>query len=282
MLEIILLYSMVVIKTIQNLYFKCTLTFLCFGTSLAVFINRGLHGEYRLGIHGVNVSFLLLFPIFIVVILHVRQGTFFFVRSSFSFYRACLVTLVLSVYLVACYLSHNGLWCAQHPNIINAMCDKVIQFAEFAKSYNITLWWLTMGDLLAIHRGHDMPMFWEHDIDVCITPEQYPIFLKALKSNPGIFQAEPEFQKEGHWYLPIDMTKLGLLSTTKRTAEGVNIDIWTCPRLHGNISEVQYCKSIMNVPGSKAERHSQLKEFYGDYSVVRYAHHSWMCSIWTG
>jgi len=170
----------------------------------------------------------------------------------------------------------------QHPKIIPAMCEKLNLFADFAKSSNLTAWWLTMGDLLAIVRGHDMPLPWEHDIDVCITSDQYSIFLNALNTKPRIFQTIPEFQKEGHWYLPINMAKLGLLNTAKRTAEGVSVDVWTCPKLSGNITQVQYCNGVMNIPESKTERHSLLKQFYGEYSVVKYAHHSWMCNIWAG
>ena len=95
---------------------------------------------------------------------------------------------------------------------------------------------MTLGDLLAIQRGRAMPMVWEHDIDICITPEEFPPFEKALASRVGYFEPKPIHYGRGHWYIPIDMAKLGLRA---REAEGVNIDIWTCPKsFKGNITRV--------------------------------------------
>ena len=75
------------------------------------------------------------------------------------------------------------------------------------------------------------------------------------------------------------MAKLGL---TTREAEGVNVDIWTCPQLSGSIKRVLYCNDFMNVPGSLPERHAILSKHYGNYSAVKYAHHATMCRIWNG
>lgn len=157
--------------------------------------------------------------------------------------------------------------------------QKLVQFKSFAASSKITFWWLTLGDLLAVHRGRVRPIPWEHDVDICITPEQYPLFEKALRSNASYFQPKAEFLESGHCYLPIDMAKLGL---TTREAEGVNVDIWTCPQLSGSIKRVLYCNDFMNVPGSLPERHAILSKHYGNYSTVKYAHHATMCRIWNG
>lgn len=138
---------------------------------------------------------------------------------------------------------------------------------------------MVLGDLLAVHRGRVRPIPWEHDVDICITPEQYPLFEKALRSNASYFQPKAECLESGHCYLPIDMAKLGL---TTREAEGVNVDIWTCPQLSGSIKRVLYCNDFMNVPGSLPERHAILSKHYGNYSAVKYAHHATMCRIWNG
>ena len=79
------------------------------------------------------------------------------------------------------------------------------QFALFASTSNLHSWWLTLGDLLAIQRGRAMPMIWEHDIDICITPEEFPRFEKALASRVENFEPKPIHYGKGHWYIPIDM-----------------------------------------------------------------------------
>lgn len=247
----------------------------CLGTlcmiAISVLIHRGIHGKYGIGIHGLSIIFLGFLPFFAV----------FVVRSQIKFWWCPSITasLLLSTCLVLYYLSSNGLWCAQHPNVTRELCAKLVEFASFAASSNVTLWWLTLGDLLAVERGRDTPIPWEHDVDVCITPEQFPMFEKALRSSVGRFQPEAVSLKAGHWYLPIDIPKLGL---TTREAEGVNVDIWTCPQLSGNITRVLYCNGLMNVPGSLEDRHTILTEHYGNYSEVKYAHHNTMCRIWNG
>jgi hypothetical protein len=105
-------------------------------------------------------------------------------------------------------------------------------------------------------RGRAMPMVWEHDIDICITPEEFPRFEKALASRTGYSEPKPIHYGKGHWYIPIDMAKLGLRA---REAEGVNIDVWTCPKsFKGNITRVLYCNGYVNVPGSALDRHMSL------------------------
>ena len=130
----------------------------------------------------------------------------------------------------------------------------------------IPAWWMTLGDLLAIQRGRAMPMVWEHDIDICITPEEFPRFEKALTSRTGYFEPKRIHYGKGHWYIPIDMAKLGLRA---REAEGVNIDVWRCPKsFKGNITRVLYCNGYVNVPGSALDRHMLLTKEYGDYCLV--------------
>ena len=125
-----------------------------------------------------------------------------------------------------------------------------------------------------------MPMAWEHDIDICITPEEFQRFEKALESRAGYFEPKPIRYGAGHWYMPIDMAKLGLRA---REAEGVNIDVWTCTKaFKGNITRVLYCNGYMNIPGSASDRHMLLTKEYGDYSVVEYEHHEHMCRLWNG
>jgi hypothetical protein len=76
------------------------------------------------------------------------------------------------------------------------------------------------------------------------------------------------------------MVKLGLRA---REAEGVNIDVWTCPKsFKGNITRVLYCNGYVNIPGSALDRHVLLTKEYGDYSVVTYEHHGSMCRFWNG
>ena len=71
------------------------------------------------------------------------------------------------------------------------------------------------------------------------------------------------------------MAKLGLRA---REEEGVNIDVWTCPKsFKGNITRLLYCNGYVNVPGSALDRHMLLTKEYGDYSVVTHEHHSSMC-----
>ena len=133
-----------------------------------------------------------------------------------------------------------------------------------------------MGDLLAIQRGRAMPMVWEHDTNICITPEEFPRFEKALAWDI----LKPIHYGRGHRYIPIDMAKLGLRA---REAEGVNIDVWTCPKsFKGNITRVLYCNGYVNVPGPALDRHVLLTKEYGDCSVVTYEHHSNMCRFWNG
>lgn len=255
---------------------------LCSGACIAILIHRGLHGYYGLGIHGFNISLLFLIPSFLVLIKTQRGTGGIKPRTIFLHWRTHFIALLLSLLAVVYYLSTNGLWCAQHPSITKAMCKKLRKFSKFARSNGVKEWWLTMGDLLAVQRGLDQPLFWEHDIDICITSGQFIALKEALKSNPDFFHPKAEYIKSDHLYLPIDIAKLRLLSTTKRTAEGVNLDIWTCPRLVSNITRVSYCGGFMNVPMSELERRALLKEYYGDYSVVKYSHHAWMCNIWTG
>jgi hypothetical protein len=63
-------------------------------------------------------------------------------------------------------------------------------------------------------------MVWEHDIDICITPKEFPrVFEKALASRAGYFVPKSIHYGKGHWYtvyIPIDMAKLGLRATEKR------------------------------------------------------------------
>ncbi|XP_078383522.1 uncharacterized protein LOC144666042 [Oculina patagonica] len=261
-------------KELQE-YWKHALLFTCFGTLcivIPILIHRGIHGHFGIGFHGITILFLGLLPFFVILILRQRQIKLWWCPSN-------AVSLLLSACLVLYYLSSNGLWCAQHPSVTHELCAKLLQFASFAASSNVTSWWLTMGDLLAVHRGLDMPIHWEHDIDICITPGQFPLFEEALKSNVGHFKPEAESitGKKPHWYLPIDMAKLGL---SNRDGEGVNVDIWTCPQLTGNITRVLYCNGLMNVPSSLEDRNTILTNHYGNYSEVKYAHHNLMCRIW--
>ena len=100
--------------------------------------------------------------------------------------------------------------------------------------------------------------------------------------NPGYFQPEPVMLGQNHVNFPISLEGYGLLSTAQRTAEHAILDIWQCPRLAGHITRVPYCDGLMNVPESNLEKSALLHKFYGDYSVVRYEHHAWMCNLWTG
>ena len=259
-------------KVLQD-YWKQALLFICFGTFcvvIPILIHRGIHGHFGIGFHGISILFLGLLPFFAVLILRQSQIKLWWCPSN-------AVSLLLSTCLVLYYLSSNGLWCVQHPSVAPELCAKLVQFASFAASWNVTMWWLTLGDLLAVQRGRNMPIPWEHDIDVCIAAEQFPVFAEALKSSVGHFKPEAEMLKAGHWYLPVDMAKLGL---TKRDAEGVTVDIWTCPQLSGNITRVWYCNGFMNVPGSLEDRHIILTDHYGNYSEVTYVHHNLMCRIW--
>ena len=262
-------------KALQD-YWKHTLFLGCLGTlciAISVLIHRGIHGTYGIGFHGLILICLGLLPFVVLFVLRQRQVKLWWCLSS-------SVSLLLSTCLVLYYLSFNGLWCAQHPNVTQELCAKLVRFASFATSSNVTSWWLTLGDLLAVQRGRDMPIPWEHDIDVCITADQFPVFEEALRSHAGHFQPEAEcLEQAKHWYLPIDMLKHGL---TIREAEGVNVDIWTCPQLSGNITHALYCNGLMNVPGSLEDRHAILTKHYGNYSVVKYAHHDLMCRIWNG
>ena len=241
---------------------------------ITVLIHRGIHGKFGVGIHGLSVVFLGSLPFFALFVLRLSQ-------LKLRWCPSLAIAQSLSICLVVYYLSSNGLWCAQHPDVTRALCAKLVQFKSFAASSKITFWWLTLGDLLAVHRGRVRPIPWEHDVDICITPEQYPLFEKALRSNASYFQPKAECLESGHCYLPIDMAKLGL---TTREAEGVNVDIWTCPQLSGSIKRVLYCNDFndFNVPGSLPERHAILSKHYGNYSAVKYAHHATMCRIWNG
>lgn len=241
--------------------------------AIVLTIQRGLHGEYSLGIHGFSIFLLGISPFLVLFLARSTQG-----RPTF--YASCAVAVFVSTFLVLYYLSNNGLWCAQHPKITEEMCAKLRQFASFAASANVTSWWLTLGDLLAIQRGRAMPLPWEHDIDVCIVFEQFPLFERALRSRARYFHPPAERLERGHWYLPIDVKGLGLRA---RDAEGVNVDVWTCPPLSTrNITRALFCDGSMNVPGNWEERHLLLTKEYGDYSVVKYEHHRSMCRIWNG
>ena len=271
----VVLFLRVRMKAVQD-YWKNVLLFICLATlciTSPVLIHRRIHGHFGIGFHGLCLLFLGMLPFLAILTLHrFSQIKLWWCLSS-------TVSLLLSTCLVVYYLSSNGLWCLQHPSVTRELCEKLVQFASFAAHSNVTLWWLTMGDLLAVHRGRDMPLPWEHDIDVCITPDQFPVFEKALRSSDGHFEPAPKIIKAGHWYLPIDMARLGL---TKRDGEGVNVDIWTCPYLYGNITRVLYCNGLMNVPASFEDRHTILTKHYKNYTEVRYAHHNFMCRIWNG
>jgi hypothetical protein len=64
---------------------------------------------------------------------------------------------------------------------------------------------MTLGDLLTIQRGRAMPMVWEHDIDICITPEKFPRFEKALASRVVHFEPKSIHYGKGHWYTTISI-----------------------------------------------------------------------------
>jgi hypothetical protein len=51
--------------------------------------------------------------------------------------------------------------------------------------------WLSVTCWQSNARGRAMPMVWEHDIDICITPEEFPRFEKALASRTGYFEPKP-------------------------------------------------------------------------------------------
>ena len=245
--------------------------------AIPMLIHRGLRGEYGLDFEGFGILAIGIMPFICVFLLRNRVPTGYRVNSTCGL---SILATFASIGMILYYLSSNGLWCAQHPSVTREMCAKLNQFASFASSVNLRFWWLTLGDLLAIQRGLTMPMAWEHDIDICVTPEEFLRFEKALATHAGYFEPKPFHYEKGHWYIPIDMAKLGL---RPREAEGVNIDIWTCPKsFKGNITRVLYCNGYMNVPGSAADRHKLLTKEYGDYSEVKYEHHNGMCKLWRG
>ena len=249
------------------------LLLLPFVLGIPLLINRGLHGEYVYGVHGISILIIGMLPF--LCLFFFRSG-----QIKFPFSGLFIFAAILATGLILYYLSSNGLWCAQHPSVTREMCAKLKQFALFASTSNLRSWWLTLGDLLAIQRGRNMPMPWEHDVDVCITPEEYPRFEEALASRAEFFEPKPIHYEKGHWYLPIDLKKLGLRA---REAEGVFIDVWTCPKkFKSNFSRVLYCNGYVNVPESTLDRHELLTKEYGDYSVVTYEHHDRMCRIWNG
>ena len=62
---------------------------------------------------------------------------------------------------------------------------------------------MTLGELLSIQRGRAVPMVWEHDIDICITPEKFPRFEKAVTSRVVHFEPEPIHYGKGQLYTTI-------------------------------------------------------------------------------
>jgi hypothetical protein len=261
----------------KHISWKCTLAvllllpFFLLGTSLL--IHRSIYGEYGFGVHALIVLIIGL-ALFILVF------SFLVYQFRLPVWCVCILAGVFALGAMLYYLSSNGLWCAQHSSVTREMCAKLKEFALFASTANLHSWWLTLGDLLAIQRGRATPLAWGHDIDICITPEEFPRFEKALFSRGGYFEPNPVLYGNGHWYIPIDMAKLGLRA---REAEGVNIHVWACSKtFKGNISRVLYCEGYMNVPGSASDRHMLLTTEYGDYSVVKYEHHENMCRLWNG
>lgn len=240
---------------------------------IPLLIHRGLHGEYGFDSQCLSITLIAVIPFIFVFFLRDVQLK---LRVPGQFVLAAIISIGTVLY----YLSRNGLWCAQHPSVTREMCAKLKTFASFASSYDCNSWWLTRGDLLAIQRGRVMPLAWEHDIDVCITPEEFPQFEETLASHARYFEPEPVRHGEGHWYIPVDMKKLGLRA---RDAEEVMIDVWTCPKaFQGNITQTLYCNGYMNIPESPADRHELLTKEYGDYSIVKYEHHARMCRLWNG
>jgi hypothetical protein len=80
---------------------------------------------------------------------------------------------------------------------------------------------MTLGDLLTIQRGRTVAMVWEHDIDICITPEKFPRFEKALASRVVHFEPKPVNYGKGHWYTTISiMLSMRKAEKSNTTAKG--------------------------------------------------------------
>lgn len=118
---------------------------------ITILIHRGIHGKFGVGIHGLSVVFLGSLPFFALFVLRLSQ-------LKLRWCPSLAIAQSLSICLVVYYLSSNGLWCAQHPHVTRALCAKLVQFKSFAASSKITFWWLTLGDLLAVHRGRVRPI----------------------------------------------------------------------------------------------------------------------------
>ena len=170
-LKLVFLCGVTVIHNGRKFYYwifiLLLLLLLPFMLGIPMLMHPGLHGEYGFDVHGFSILTIGIIPFICVFLLRGNQF-----RLSLS--GLCVLGTVLATGMVLYYLSSNGLWCAQHPSVTRKMCAKLKQFALFASTSNLHSWWMTLGDLLAIQRGRAMPMVWEHDIDICITPEEFP------------------------------------------------------------------------------------------------------------
>ena len=239
-------------------------------------IERSLFGEFQFGLEGAIVTVLIYFPpLAVTLLLYLKRVKVKVVKIALM-----LLSIGFSLFISVMYLSNRGLWCTHRIELHNTLCTKACSVSTLLRRNNITFW-LTRGDLLAIHRGRRMPITWEHDIDICILDTQF-----KSKLTPAIKHLTPYLYwiDENHVYFTINA------SFVPRDGEPVAVDTWACqpfmPLNNGNLPEdalinVDYCGCQLPVPRSKSVQKNLLTVYYGaDYDIVKFEHRSLPCMLW--
>ncbi|EDO45039.1 predicted protein [Nematostella vectensis] len=257
--------------------------------SAIILVERGLFGIYSVSSESFTIVAIIASPPLLYIIttyLKSSKGCGDAAspwRQKRNLIGVAFVT-ICSLAMCVFYLSWRGLWCTYHKQHHRKLCQAACDIQKTLTIKHIPIW-ITLGDLLASHRNRTMPFAWEHDLDFCVSRDNFQTDFTS-EVHRGVFRTFATWIKPNHVYFEP-------LRIRQRHAEGLLIDVWECdPQFYGATPEeirnglngsfimVPYCGCMFAAP--KVEHRDRIfRKFYGEnYHVQKFAHHSWQCKIW--
>eukprot|EP00123_Amoebidium_parasiticum_P006049 comp17109_c0_seq1/m.15878 comp17109_c0_seq1/g.15878 ORF comp17109_c0_seq1/g.15878 comp17109_c0_seq1/m.15878 type:complete len:340 (-) comp17109_c0_seq1:627-1646(-) len=170
---------------------------------------------------------------------------------------ATLITIVV-LYNV---LSSMSCWCCKSDEDFEAMCSIAAHVKQIFEENGIK-YWVCWGSLLGAHREADLPfqsMPWEHDFDVCVMEEDWPLIVDLLAEVPGLRQKNTMVD-DGRLRSLVSRTYVDFYryhykanGTQMATRDGATREVVTPTELIEPMTTIRACNQQWPAPGRVVE-----------------------------